>query len=114
MPYLAEQIVEQGRVVDIKRSAEKVIPLKRFNVEYIINAMVHADEKMHREGVQIHTYKIAGKSGVAQVYVRKLGEKYSDEEVRSYLQDHDYLSVLRPLIILKYLLLSLLSMLVMV
>jgi len=61
------------------------------NWDYIIDAMtkvMHSDRGTARKAAHGAEYKIAGKSGTAQVFSLKEDEKYNAEELSRDLHDH--------------------------
>ncbi len=90
-PYLAERIVYENRIQEIKRPEEKHLVLKAENIQDIHQAMIHvvhsARGTAKRIGKNI-TYQIAGKTGTAQVYTIKQDEKYNEDEIEFIMRDH--------------------------
>jgi penicillin-binding protein 2 len=100
------QLANRGKAVRphlvrrIEHKAESMIPLQRFspdiqidprNAESIIRAMVnvvHGDRGTARSISNGINYKIAGKTGTAQVFTVKQEENYDESRIDEKLRDH--------------------------
>lgn len=90
-PYLAERIIYGNRVTEIKHPAVVRLGLKSANVEDIISAMVHVVHSAKGTAKRIAKgidFKMAGKTGTAQVYTVKQDEEYNEEEIAFNMRDH--------------------------
>ncbi len=65
-------------------------PINEENLEYVIEAMADVIEDPRGTARRIHNkqYRIAGKTGTAQVFSVKQDEKYEEEKVAKKMRDH--------------------------
>ncbi|MBT5967688.1 MAG: penicillin-binding protein 2, partial [Gammaproteobacteria bacterium] len=90
-PYIAERIIDDNREIAVKHPPAKNIELKPSNVQDIIGAMVHVVHSARGTAKSIAKdidFKIAGKTGTAQVYTIKQDEEYNEEEISFNMRDH--------------------------
>ncbi|HIL77724.1 MAG: penicillin-binding protein 2 [Methyloprofundus sp.] len=90
-PYIAERIIDGNREIAVKHPPAKNIELKPSNVQDIIGAMVHVVHSARGTAKRIAKdidFKIAGKTGTAQVYTIKQDEEYNEEEISFIMRDH--------------------------
>ncbi|MGR9106644.1 MAG: penicillin-binding protein 2 [Gammaproteobacteria bacterium] len=90
-PHLVTQIVHHDRSVIPVQPAVSSLPLDPRNVEAIIDYMVdvvHSSRGTAHRISQGIPYKIAGKTGTAQVFTVKQEETYKEHAVAKKLRDH--------------------------
>lgn len=78
----------------------KVTDLDESNMDYIISAMrsvVHDSTGSARKISHDLTYDIAGKTGTAQVFGIKQGERYVEEDIAERLRDHALFIAFAPI-----------------
>ncbi len=91
MPYLAARIINSNYTTAAIPTAEQQISLQKKNIRNIVSAMINVvhgkrgTARKLREGID---YKIAGKTGTAQVFTVKQEEEYNEEELDDKLKDH--------------------------
>ncbi len=90
-PFLADRIIHANFAVAGPRKTSRNLHLNPENVQNIINAMVNvvhgARGTARRIGKDI-PYRIAGKTGTAQVFSVKQEENYNEDEIVFKLRDH--------------------------
>ena len=94
MPRMLEQVL--GNSNDpVEETAEKPLPDVKLNNpkywDYVIDSMegvVHAHNGTARRIGEGLSYRIAGKTGTAQVFGIKQDEEYVEEEIAKKLRDH--------------------------
>ena len=101
MPYLVEKMVGSDNApVDTKKQKSQI----RFNIknyQHIVSAMVnvvHGARGTARRLSKGIDYKIAGKTGTAQVFTVKQEEKYNEAEIRYKLRDHAIFMAFAPVL----------------
>ncbi|NYT46938.1 MAG: hypothetical protein H0A75_04245 [Candidatus Methanofishera endochildressiae] len=90
-PYIAERIVDDSREIAVKHSPATNIELKSANVQDIIGAMIHVVHSARGTAKRIAKdmdFKVAGKTGTAQVFTVKQDEEYNEEEIAFNMRDH--------------------------
>jgi penicillin-binding protein 2 len=90
-PHLVTRIVHHDRTVVPVQSTVADIPLDARNAESIIAAMidvVHGARGTARRIGEGIDYRIAGKTGTAQVFTVKQQESYKESQVDKKLRDH--------------------------
>ncbi len=90
-PHLVHEIItpEYATPPDLLASAN--IPLKKQNVDNIIQAMtnvVHSSRGTAGRLAKAINYQIAGKTGTAQVFTIKQEEKYNEDAIDFKMRDH--------------------------
>lgn len=90
-PFLADRIIHANFAVAGPRKTSRNLHLNPENVQNIINAMVNvvhgARGTARRIGKDI-PYRIAGKTGTAQIFSVKQEENYNEDEIAFKLRDH--------------------------
>lgn len=89
--HLVEHFVNLNQTLQIPAKPETIIPLNARNVEDVISAMIeviHGARGTARTLSKDIDYKIAGKTGTAQVFTVKQEEKYNETEIGFKLRDH--------------------------
>jgi len=90
-PHLVSKLVRTDHTVTEPAKSNAVIALKSKNVDDVISAMVNVVYGEHGTAKNIiqedSTYRIAGKTGTAQVYTVKQNEQY-DKEIDVKFRDH--------------------------
>ncbi len=98
-PHLVKQIesAKTGqRTLTVPRESLR-IPLKPQNVAFVKNAMVGVNkEGTSRVAFKDATYVSGGKTGTAQLFQIKQGEKYRDSKVAERLKDHAWFIAFGP------------------
>ncbi len=87
----AIQTSETKKPVPVLATRKQDIPIKNIhNWNHIIDAMTKVIDSPHGTANVIHTdeYKIAGKTGTAQVFSIKQDETYDEEKIEKKLRDH--------------------------
>ncbi|MCK4842510.1 MAG: penicillin-binding protein 2 [Methylococcales bacterium] len=90
-PYLVDRIINMNYTSAGPGQPNQQIELKSKNTDDIISAMVNV---VHGAGGTARrlqagiNYKIAGKTGTAQVFTVKQEEKYNEDEIKFKLRDH--------------------------
>jgi penicillin-binding protein 2 len=71
-------------------AAAPVAPIDNGNMEYVIEAMADVVEGARgtARGIRTKEYRIAGKTGTAQVFTVKQDEEYEEEKVAKKMRDH--------------------------
>jgi len=90
-PYLADRIINTNSTTPHTYKKTETIPLNQAHVEKIITAMiavVHGPRGTAKRISKGLNYKIAGKTGTAQVFTVKQEEKYKEEDIDFKLRDH--------------------------
>ncbi|MGH8551085.1 MAG: penicillin-binding protein 2 [Methylococcales bacterium] len=90
-PHIVTRIVHHDHTVIPVQPAVSDIPLDRLNAESIIEAMidvVHGARGTARRISAGIDYRIAGKTGTAQVFTVKQQESYKESQVDKKLRDH--------------------------
>ena len=98
-PHLVKQIenAKTGERTLTVPSESFRIPLKAKNIEFIRNAMVGVNkEGTSRAAFVGATYTSGGKTGTAQLFQIKQGEKYRDSKVAERLKDHAWFIAFAP------------------
>ncbi len=74
----------------IQAAGSPLTGLKRYNIDHIIHAMagVVEDKRGTARRIQSEQYRIAGKTGTAQVYSIAQDEEYDVEKLEKKMQDH--------------------------
>jgi penicillin-binding protein 2 len=89
-PYLVDKMVNDNRVLPGPAQSGKIIPLQERNVDDVIAGMVnviHGERGTAKGIAKGLSYKIAGKTGTAQVYSVKQNEVYN-KNIDLKLRDH--------------------------
>jgi penicillin-binding protein 2 len=87
----AIQISENERPTLVKTDNQAQLPVRDIrNWNHIINAMTKVIDSPHGTAKRIHTdkYKIAGKTGTAQVFSIPQDETYDEEKIKKKMRDH--------------------------
>ncbi len=90
-PHLAQRIINADYTDAVDLPPAEVIPLKRQNVDNIIQAMtnvVHGARGTAGKLDKAVGYQIAGKTGTAQVFSIKQEEKYNEDAIDFKMRDH--------------------------
>jgi penicillin-binding protein 2 len=90
-PHLVQQIINADYADSIDTTPDEIIPLKRQNVDNIIQAMtnvVHSARGTAGRLDKVIGYQIAGKTGTAQVFTIKQEEKYNEDAIDFKMRDH--------------------------
>lgn len=90
-PYLVDRIIGTNYTIPGPVQSGEVIAFKRHNIEDVVSAMVnvvHGARGTARRIAEGIDYRIAGKTGTAQVFSVKQEEKYNEEEIAFKLRDH--------------------------
>ncbi len=90
-PYLAEHIELADKKQVLAHAEPENLNLMPENVAYINEAMmhvVHSSKGTARRIAKDIDYKIAGKTGTAQVYSIKQNESYNEDEIEFNMRDH--------------------------
>ena len=75
----------------LEHKPEKLLPLRRDNVDKVISAMinvVHSARGTARVISKGIDYQIGGKTGTAQVFTVKQEERYNENQIAFKLRDH--------------------------
>ncbi len=100
-PVLVDSIVTANTTLPGPKATPSNIPLKTQNVDDIIKAMtnvVHGKRGTAKIINKDINYKIAGKTGTAQVYSVKQEENYNEDEIAFKLRDHALFIAFAPVI----------------
>ncbi len=99
IPHLVEKMVgSNNSLMDTKRQVSQI----RFNIknyQHIVSAMVNVVHGLRGTARSLSkgiNYKIAGKTGTAQVFTVKQEEKYNEAEIRYKLRDHAIFMAFAP------------------
>jgi penicillin-binding protein 2 len=90
-PHLVQRIINANFADSIELLPDEVIPLKRQNVDNLIQAMtnvVHGSRGTAGRLSKAIGYQIAGKTGTAQVFTIKQEEKYNEDAIDFKMRDH--------------------------
>ncbi|NOT86393.1 MAG: penicillin-binding protein 2 [Methylococcaceae bacterium] len=90
-PFLVNRALSPGLVAPATFPREPLIPLKDANVTNIINAMVNVIHSARGTAKALGLglpYKMAAKTGTAQVFTVKQKEKYNEDQIKFKLRDH--------------------------
>ncbi|MCK5871994.1 MAG: penicillin-binding protein 2, partial [Methylococcales bacterium] len=90
-PHLVDSFVESNMTKPLTFKPEKTIPLDKNNIEKVIAAMVNVVHGRGGTAGRISkgiSYKIAGKTGTAQVFTVKQHETYNQHKLSKKLHDH--------------------------
>jgi penicillin-binding protein 2 len=90
-PHLVQRIINANYADSIELLPDEVIPLKRQNVDNLIQAMtnvVHGSRGTAGRLAKAIGYQIAGKTGTAQVFTIKQEEKYNEDAIDFKMRDH--------------------------
>ncbi|MCK5898183.1 MAG: penicillin-binding protein 2 [Methylococcales bacterium] len=90
-PHLVDSLVESNITKPLALETEKKIPLDKNNIEIVIAAMVNVVHGRGGTAGRISkgiSYKIAGKTGTAQVFTVKQHETYNQHKLNKKLHDH--------------------------
>lgn len=91
-PHLLKtQLSKDSGKQDLSTEGWKVELRDERNWDYVINGMIevmHSDQGTARKAAEGAKYKIAGKSGTAQVFSLEEDEKYNADELARDLHDH--------------------------
>jgi penicillin-binding protein 2 len=100
-PYLVNKIVYANKTLNGPEQTLKVISLKIKNIDLVISAMVNVVHGQGGTAKRISTginYKIAGKTGTAQVFTVKQNESYNRHKLKKKLHDHALFVSFAPVI----------------
>lgn len=98
-PHLVDRIVTGAGVSQIVGEEQPPVDLNESNLDEVIQAMesvVHGVRGTARRIGQGISYKIAGKTGTAQVFTVKEEEKYNEAEIDFKLRDHSLFIAFAP------------------
>lgn len=98
-PYLVDRIIKTNYTIAGPTQVNEQIPLNKKNIDDIISAMVnvvHGARGTARRLKKGVNYKVAGKTGTAQVFSIKQEEKYNEEEIDFKLRDHALFMTFAP------------------
>ncbi|MEJ2528914.1 MAG: penicillin-binding protein 2 [Gammaproteobacteria bacterium] len=87
----AIQTSENERPMLVRVEHQEQLPVRDIsNWNHVINAMTEVIDSPHGTAKGIHTdrYKIAGKTGTAQVFSIKQDETYDEEKIEKRMRDH--------------------------
>jgi penicillin-binding protein 2 len=90
-PFLVNRSLTPGLVFPEVVPSEPVIPLNETNISNITNAMinvVHSGRGTAKGLAAGLKYKMAAKTGTAQVFTVKQKEKYNKDQIKFKLRDH--------------------------
>lgn len=90
-PHLVEQIITPDLATPPELLPNSLIPLTRKHVDNIFAAMtnvVHGNHGTAGRLAKSINYQIAGKTGTAQVFTIKQGEKYNENAIDFKMRDH--------------------------
>ncbi|MDQ7090898.1 MAG: penicillin-binding protein 2 [Methylococcales bacterium] len=90
-PHLVSKVIESNNTRSEPRPQRETIPLKLQNVDDVIAAMVNVVHSSAGTAKRISkgiNYKIAGKTGTAQVFTVKQNESYNRHKLKKKLHDH--------------------------
>ncbi|MCK5871984.1 MAG: penicillin-binding protein 2 [Methylococcales bacterium] len=90
-PHLVDSFVESNITKPLSVAPEKTIPLDKNNIETVIAAMINVVHGRGGTAGRISKgifYKIAGKTGTAQVFTVKQHETYNQNKLNKKLHDH--------------------------
>lgn len=90
-PHLVSKIIDPKRTTTSQTTVEKQIKLEQQNLQHITAAMVnvvHGKRGTANVLKRDINYQIAGKTGTAQVFTVKQGEKYDEKKLATKLKDH--------------------------
>ncbi|MEQ1637062.1 MAG: penicillin-binding protein 2 [Methylococcales bacterium] len=90
-PFLVNRALTPGLVTPATYPREPVLPLKDANVTNIINSMVNVIHSARGTAKALGLglpYKMAAKTGTAQVFTVKQKEKYNEDQIKFKLRDH--------------------------
>jgi penicillin-binding protein 2 len=90
-PHLVQEIITPNLATPPELLPDSQISLNRKHVDNIINAMtnvVHSNRGTAGRLAKAINYQIAGKTGTAQVFTIKQGEKYNENAIDFKMRDH--------------------------
>jgi len=90
-PHLVDRIVYANHTTSKIQQPKKIINLKPQNVDNVINSMinvVHSSSGTAKRLAKGIKYKIAGKTGTAQVFTVKQNARYNEDAIDYKLRDH--------------------------
>ena len=90
-PRLVNHIVHSDSSINSPNYTKETIPLQQENVDDVINAMVNVVHSRAGTAKRISkniNYKIAGKTGTAQVFTVKQNASYNKYNLKKKLHDH--------------------------
>ncbi|MGR8933030.1 MAG: penicillin-binding protein 2 [Gammaproteobacteria bacterium] len=90
-PSLVDRIVSFDATITEKTQEQRTIAIKPMNIDYIISAMIDVVHSGRGTAKRIGyglPYRIAGKTGTAQVFTVKQKEKYNESQIDFKLRDH--------------------------
>ncbi len=90
-PFLVNRVLSQGVTMPATIPSEPMLPVHPENVSNIINAMinvVHSSRGTAKKMAPGMAYKMAAKTGTAQVFTVKQKEKYNEDQIEFKLRDH--------------------------
>ncbi len=98
-PYLAHRNMYSDGIIGKQEKPNKQIVLQKNNLDNIVSAMINVvhgargTAKRLQKGID---YKIAGKTGTAQVFTVKQDETYKEHEIDIKLRDHALFMAFAP------------------
>ena len=90
-PRLVKHTISNNTITEIPVKTPRTLTIKATNIAKIISAMtdvVHGARGTARRISKNIDFKIAGKTGTAQVFSVKQEEKYNEDEIAFKLRDH--------------------------
>ncbi|MCK5120825.1 MAG: penicillin-binding protein 2 [Methylococcales bacterium] len=98
-PHLVDRIIKSNYAIAGPTQINKQIKLSKKNLDDVISAMVnvvHGARGTARSLKHGINYKVAGKTGTAQVFSIKQEEKYNEDEIDFKLRDHALFMAFAP------------------
>ena len=98
-PHLVDKMSHSTNSVNVDNSAEQQILLKDYNLDNVISAMVNVIHGKRGTAKRLNkgiNYKIAGKTGTAQVFTIKQEERYNENAIDFKLRDHALFMTFAP------------------
>lgn len=99
LPHLVDRMVDRNSIISPVSKVITQIDLKTKNLNDIVSALVnvvHGARGTARKLSEGIDYKIAGKTGTAQVFTVKQEEKYNEAEIEYKLRDHALFMAFAP------------------